>query len=84
MAARGGRPREEETKRPVMAPPDWRVHRMAFGKRAGGKDRSVIVYDPNGWSDDPRYIVDLLKRIVRVSMETVEIVRSLPSLQERT
>lgn len=41
---------------------------------------SGIVNDPNQWSEDPRYIVDLIKRIVRVSMETVRIVNSLPSL----
>lgn len=37
----------------------------------------------NDWSDDPRYIVDLVKRIVRVSLETVKIVNSLPKLNER-
>src|SRR2546430_653964 len=41
---------------------------------------SGIVNDPNTWSDDPRYIVDLLARIVRVSVETMNIVRALPSL----
>jgi predicted helicase len=41
---------------------------------------SGIVDDPNLWSDDPRYVVDLLARIVRVSMETVEIVGGLPAL----
>jgi predicted helicase len=41
---------------------------------------SGIVNDPNMWSEDPRYIVDLVARIVRVSMETVDIVRSLPAL----
>ncbi len=44
---------------------------------------SGIVNDPNDWADevgDPRYIVDLLKRIVTVSIETVEIVKGLPSL----
>lgn len=35
---------------------------------------------PNQWSDDPRYIVDLIKRIVRVSMETIRIVKELPKL----
>lgn len=39
-----------------------------------------IVNDPNAWSDDPRYVVDLIARIVRVSMETVEIVNGLPAL----
>ena len=41
---------------------------------------SKIVNDPNTWSDEPRYIVDLLARIVRVSIESVEIVDSLPAL----
>lgn len=41
---------------------------------------SGIVNDPNQWSDDPRYIVDLVKRIVRVSIETVKIVKRLPGL----
>ncbi|MEY6564445.1 DEAD/DEAH box helicase [Streptomyces sp. PGLac3x] len=41
---------------------------------------SGIVNDPNDWSDDPRYIIDLLKRIVTVSLETMKIVDSLPAL----
>jgi len=44
---------------------------------------SGIVNDPNGWGrehGDPRYIVDLVKRITRVSVETVRIVASLPPL----
>jgi predicted helicase len=40
---------------------------------------SGITNDPNDWSDDPRYILDLVKRIVRVSVE----LNSLPSLNER-
>lgn len=44
---------------------------------------SGIVNDPNDWSrevGDPRYILDLLARVVTVSVETVRIVRSLPAL----
>lgn len=41
---------------------------------------SEIVNDPNDWSDDPRYIIDLLKRIVTVSLETMRTVDSLPAL----
>ncbi|QNE76535.1 hypothetical protein F0344_19610 [Streptomyces finlayi] len=41
---------------------------------------SGIVNDPNDWSDDPRYIIDLLKKIVTVSVETVRIVDALPAL----
>ena len=37
----------------------------------------------NDWSDDLRYIVDLVKRIVRVSLETVKVVNGLPALNER-
>ena len=47
------------------------------------KDKdSGIINDPNHWSENPRYIVDLVKRIVRVSLETVKIVNSLPALNE--
>lgn len=44
---------------------------------------SGIVNDPNEYSDDPRYIVDLIEKLIRVSMETMEIVDSLPPLQEK-
>ncbi|HMT05931.1 MAG TPA: DEAD/DEAH box helicase family protein [Solirubrobacterales bacterium] len=46
--------------------------------------KSGIKNDPNDWSEevgDPRYILDLLGRIVRVSIETMEIVDGLPSLE---
>ena len=43
---------------------------------------SGIKNDPNEWSEDPRYIVDLLKRIVRVSVESARIVKKLPVLGE--
>ena len=45
---------------------------------------SGIVNDPNDWAaehDDPEYILNLLKRIVTVSVGTVKIVSSLPSLK---
>lgn len=40
---------------------------------------SGIAKDPNDWSSDPRYVVDLLKRVITVSMETMRIVDALPS-----
>jgi predicted helicase len=40
-------------------------------------DRSGIKSDPNR-EDDPQYIVRLVGQVVRVSIETVRIVRSLP------
>jgi len=44
---------------------------------------SGIKNDPNDWSDDPRYIVDLVKRMVRVSLETMKIVDKLPKLNDK-
>ncbi len=43
---------------------------------------SGIHNDPNAWADehgDPRYIAGLVKRVVRVSVETARIVKALPS-----
>ena len=41
--------------------------------------RSGIVNDPNR-TDQPRYIVDLIARVITVSLKTVEIVKNLPPL----
>jgi predicted helicase len=43
---------------------------------------SGIKNNPNDWSENPRYILDLVKRIVRVSVESVKIVKGLPDLEE--
>ena len=54
---------------------EWVVdqYRIKVDKRSG------IVNDPNRASE-PRYIVDLIPRIITVSLKTVEIVNGLPSL----
>jgi predicted helicase len=44
--------------------------------------RSGIVNDPNR-EDDPQYIVKLIKKVLTVSLETVEIVEGLPGLGGR-
>lgn len=41
--------------------------------------RSGIVNDPNR-TDDPQYIVRLVKQVITVSLETQKIVAELPSL----
>ena len=44
---------------------------------------SGITNDPNDWADEhenPRYIMDLIKRIVTVSVKTVDIVDNFPEL----
>ncbi len=55
---------------------EWIMERYA---QTTDKD-SGIKNDPNTWSTDHRYIVDLVKRIVRVSVESAELVKSLPNL----
>ncbi len=113
-----------EKKRMVMEDDDYRVEKMVFGKKSGGKDKTSIIYnphlsihkipeeayeyvvngksaiewimerykvtvdtkksgirnDPNDWSDDPKYIFELVQRIVTVSLETMKIVNALPKL----
>ena len=47
---------------------------------------SGITNDPNDWArehDDPQYILNLLKRIITVSLETMKVVNALPALKER-
>ena len=58
---------------------DWMVdrYRVATHKKTG------ITNDPNDWSTevgDPRYIVDLVKRVTTVSVRTVDIMADLPDL----
>ena len=45
---------------------------------------SLITNDPNDWCrehDDPKYIYNLLLRIITISLKTMKIVRSLPKLK---
>jgi predicted helicase len=43
--------------------------------------KSGIVDDPNEFSDNPRYILDLLLSVITVSMKTVELVGQLPEME---
>ena len=42
--------------------------------------KSGIIDDPNMFSDNPKYIFDLLLSIINVSMQTVDLVENLPAL----
>lgn len=58
---------------------EWIMERY----QAKADKASGIVNDPNNWASevgDPRYIVDLLRRVVTVSLKTVGLVKGLPSL----
>ncbi|MBQ9243835.1 MAG: hypothetical protein IJ165_11555 [Proteobacteria bacterium] len=44
---------------------------------------NIIVNAPNDWArehDYPKYIFDLVLRIIELSVRTIEIVRGLPAL----
>lgn len=59
---------------------DWIVERYQIKTDPA----SGIVNDPNDWSrehEQPRYIIDLIGRIVTVSVETMKIVDALPELE---
>lgn len=43
--------------------------------------RSGIIDDPNEYSDDPKYIFNLLLRIINVSVQTVDLINQLPPLE---
>jgi predicted helicase len=57
---------------------DWIIdqYQVSTDKRSG------ITSDPNTYSDNPRYIVELVQRVVQVSVETVKIVAGLPPIND--
>ncbi len=57
---------------------DWIIDRYKISTH---KDIQ-ITNDANDWSDDPRYIIDLIRKVTTVSVNTVEIVNALPKLLE--
>ena len=60
------------------SPLDWVIDRY----QVKTDKASGIVNDPNEYSDDPRYIVDLIEKLITVSVRTMEIVDALPPLAE--
>ncbi|KAF0497293.1 N-6 DNA methylase [Pediococcus acidilactici] len=43
--------------------------------------KSGITDDPNGFSDDPKYILNLLLSVITVSMRTLELIDELPEFE---
>jgi predicted helicase len=59
------------------SPIEWVMERYQLSQ----DKTSGVVNNPNDWlteQGDARYIIDLIKRLVRVSLDTLEIVQSLP------
>ena len=58
---------------------EWIMERYAVTQDS----KSLIVNDPNDWSKEhnkPRYILDLLLSVVNLSVQSIEIINSLPKL----
>ena len=53
----------------------YQVHDSGQYKKAG------IVDDPNDFSDDPKYIFNLLLRIITVSLKTIDLINQLPRFE---
>ena len=43
--------------------------------------KSGITDDPNDFSEDPKYILNLLLSIITVSMKTLELIDELPEFE---
>jgi predicted helicase len=56
---------------------EWVIDRY----RVTTDKRSGIVNDPNAYAENPQYIVQLIAKVVTVSVETVAIVAGLPALE---
>lgn len=61
------------------SPLEWMIDRY----QVKTDNASGIVNDPNDYSDDPTYISGLIPRLVTVSMNTLDIVNTLPPLNEK-
>lgn len=60
------------------SPLEWMIDRY----QVKTDKASEIVNDPNDYSDDPTYISGLIPRLVTVAMDTLDIVNTLPPLNE--
>ena len=59
---------------------EWIMERYAITK----DPKSLIINDPNDWSrehNNPTYIFDLLLSVINLSIQTVDIIDSLPKLK---
>jgi predicted helicase len=60
---------------------DWVVDRYQIKQ----EKNSHLINDPNSWGKehgDPEYILNLIGKIVNLSLKTVEIVESLPTIED--
>ena len=61
------------------SPLEWMIDRY----QVKTDKASGIVNDPNLYSDDPLYIVNLIRRLVTVSVETMKIIDAMAAINEK-
>lgn len=59
------------------SPIEWLMSRYVLKP---DKD-SGLINDPNEYTDDPKYLVEMLKRVISVSMDSLEPIDALPKLE---
>ena len=66
------------------SPLEWLLERyqVTIDTGTGGRPGSNIKNDPNGWSDNPRYILDLIPRLAQLSIDTCRVISKLPDIPE--
>ena len=66
------------------SPLEWLLERyqVAIDTGTGGRPGSGIKNDPNDWSDNPRYILDLIPRLAQLSIDTCRVISKLPDIPE--
>lgn len=57
---------------------EWLIDRYQI---TPNKD-SGIVNDPNLYSDNPGYIIDLILKVIEVSVRSVKLINKLPKIDE--
>ena len=64
---------------------EWITSQYRYKEDTSGRASTGIVDDPNQFATktvgDPRYILDLFRRVITISIETLKIVDELPKLQ---
>ena len=66
------------------SPLEWLLERYQVTIDTGkeGRPASGIKNDPNDWSDNPRYILDLIPRLAQLSIDTSRVISKLPDIPE--
>ena len=77
-------PQAYEYKVSGKSPLEWLLERyqVTIDTGIGGRPGSNIKNDPNDWSDNPRYILDLIPRLAQLSIDTSRVISKLPDIPE--